>query len=121
MQWPCQCWSAGSWQSAQAPRCTLRRLCGGGAGCEDRAIRVWRVRTGAVMATNRAEVYEVAAWTGHIAPVSALRWFPRRMAVASASPDGATLMWMPALDALRASAAAPFSTFPQHLLAAGKL
>lgn len=104
-----------------------------GAGCEDRAIRVWRVKTSAGMATTRAEVAEVAAWTGHVAPVSALRWFPRRMAVASAGPDGTTVVWMPNLDALRAPAAgqeqaqqgfanggAPLQHSQQHSLAAGK-
>ena len=105
-----------------------------GAGCEDRAIRVWRVKTSAGAPVSRAEVTEVAAWTGHVAPVSALRWFPRRMAVASAGPDGTTVVWMPNLDALRAPAAgleqapagfanggAPFQHYQQHLLAAGKI
>ena len=124
-----------SWLLANSPGPQTRaQALALGAGCEDRAIRVWRVKTGAGAPVSRAEVAEVAAWTGHVAPVSALRWFPRRMAVASAGPDGTTVVWMPNLDALRAPAAgqeqappgfanggAPFQHFQQHLLAAGKI
>ncbi len=66
---------------------------------------MWRVPRKEGGTRVAAPAAELAAWAGHVAPLSALQWAPRRMAIASAGPDGALLMWLPNLAALNAAAA----------------
>ena len=58
------------------------------AGCEDRAIRVWSIATGA----------EVAAWHGHAGAPLCLKWAQRRVLAASACQ--ALVLWIPDVTAL---------------------